>query len=81
MADKFKVGDRVLGIRADIEGCEGIIKKIFPSGTKYIEITKTGKHSTVPDFMKGNINKRSCWTGCLKLISPRTLKSWLKNEI
>ncbi len=40
---KFKVGDRVIGIEADIIDCEGIIEKINEEGYSTIRFTKLGK--------------------------------------
>jgi hypothetical protein len=67
---KFKVGDKVRGIRGDIEDCEGVILADTGSGFE-IKFTKMGnRHWQQGDgWNVGNTIKRSTyWDGCLELI-------------
>ena len=69
---KFKVGDKVLGVHGDIEGCEGIIMEVLEDRYK-IKLTSVGKELWHGDdeWQIGNIiNRQTFWEDCLKLIKP-----------
>jgi len=68
---KFKVGDKVRGIGADIKGCEGIIEEVKPDGYN-IRFTKVGNEAWhgIGEWRVGNLMCRhTFWEGSLELIT------------
>ena len=67
---KFKIGDRIRGIRADIIGCDGIIIKIREEGYD-IKLTKMGIeewHAKEGWVVGKTLIRNTFWDGCIELI-------------
>jgi len=81
---KFKVGDKVKGINADIKDCEGFIEEVTDSGY-IIRLIKVGNHSFhgSGEWKVGNlITRPTFWLRCLVKIGTKCNKiQKLKEEL
>ena len=69
---KFKVGDLVRGISADVDGCEMLIEEVTENGY-HLTFTNVDNCKFPNDemFQVGKTDKRGCfWEGRLELVTP-----------
>ena len=82
METRFKIGDKVRGIKADIKGCEGIIVEVREGGY-IIKLTKIGNerwHGKGEWQVGELLNRLSFWNGCLiKIGTESSSKNIMSN--